>query len=69
VANNGGTVSSASDDVKTNGAVAGAVQMTNLPNAQPIPANGDLTVTAVYAETGTASTTGGPWNYVITYVR
>jgi hypothetical protein len=26
-------------------------------------------VTAVYAETGTASTTGGPWNYVITYVR
>lgn len=69
VTNGGGTVSTAADDVKTNGATTGFVQMTSLPNLQPTPLNGDLKVTAVYAESGTASTTGGPWNYVITYVR
>lgn len=68
-ANNGGTVSTKADDVKTNGATTGFVQMTSLPNVQPVPLNGDLTITAVYAETGTASTTGGPWNYVVNYVR
>lgn len=69
VANNGGTVSSKADDVKGSGAVTGFVTMSNLPNLQPMPLNGDLTITAVYAETGTASTTGGPWNYIVTYVR
>jgi hypothetical protein len=69
VANNGGTVSSKADDVKGSGASTGFVGMTNLPNLQPMPLNGDLTITAVYAETGTASTTGGPWNYIVTYVR
>lgn len=69
VANNGGTVSSATDDVKTNGGSAGIVSMTNLPNVEPLPLNGDLTVTVQYAETGTASSAGGPWNYIVTYVR
>lgn len=69
VTNGGGTVSTAADDVKTNGATTGFVQMTSLPNLQPTPLNGDLKITAVYAESGTASNTGGPWNYVITYVR
>lgn len=69
VTNNSGTVSTAADDVKTNGATTGFVQMTSLPNVQPVPLNGDLKITAVYAESGTASNTGGPWNYVVTYVR
>lgn len=69
VANNGGTVSTKADDVKGSGATTGFVGMTALPNVEPIPLNGDLTISAVYAETGTASTTGGPWNYVVAYVR
>lgn len=69
VANNGGTISTGSVDVKTNGATTADVQMTNLPNIQPVPLNGDITISAVYAETGTASTTGGPWNFVVQYVR
>lgn len=69
VANNGGTVSTKADDVKGSGATTGFVGMSNLPNAEPRPLNGDLTVSVIYAETGTASTTGGPWNYVVTYVR
>lgn len=68
-ANIGGTISSKADDVKGSGAVTGFVTMSNLPNAEPGPLNGDITISAVYAETGTASTTGGPWNYVVVYVR
>lgn len=68
-ANNGGTISTGSYDVKTNGAVTGIVQMSNLPNLEPRPLNGDITISAVYAETGTASTTGGPWKFVVEYVR
>ena len=69
VANNGGTISTSSYDVKTSGDTTAVIQMTNLPNIQPTPLNGDLTVTAVYAETGTASTLGGPWKIGIEYVR
>lgn len=69
VTNNSGTVSSKADDVKTSGATTGFVGMTSLPNLEPLPLNGDLTISAVYAETGTASTTGGPWNYIIAFVR
>ena len=68
-ANNGGTVSTGTYDVKTNGAVTGEVTMSGLPNVQPVPLTGDITIKATYAETGTASTTGGPWNVAITYVR
>lgn len=69
VANNGGTVSSGTYNVKTNGAVTGEVTMSGLPNLQPVPLNGDLTITASYGETGTASSTGGPWNVLVTYIR
>ena len=69
IANNGGTVSSGTYDVKTNGAVTGEVTLSGLPNLQPVPLNGDLTVKVRYTEAGTASTTGGPWNVLITYVR
>lgn len=37
-----------------------------LPTAIPLTA--DTTVTATYAETGTASTAGGPWQLCIEYV-
>lgn len=69
VADNGGTISTIADDVKGSGATTGFVNMTNLPNLEPLPLNGDLTISAVYAETGAASTTGGPWNYIIAFVR
>lgn len=69
MANNSGTVSTFADNVKANGATTGFVNMTNLPNLEPLPLVGDLTITAVYAETGTASTTGGPWNYIVSFVR
>lgn len=69
MANNSGTVSTFADNVKANGATTGFVNMTSLPNVEPIPLTGDLTISAVYAETGTASTTGGPWNYIVSYVR
>ncbi len=68
-ANNGGTISTKADDVKTSGDATGFVQMTSLPNLEPRPLIGDITITAVYAETGTASTTGGPWNYIVAFVR
>lgn len=67
-ANNSGTFSTFADDVKTNGATTGFVQMTALPNLEVLPAAGDITITAVYAETGAASTVGGPWNYLVHYV-
>lgn len=68
VADNSGTISTGAYDVKTNGAVTGIVNMTNLPNIENVPTNGDLAISAVYAETGTASTTGGPWKVAVEYV-
>lgn len=69
VANNSGTISTGTVDVKTSGASTLLAQMTNLPNIQPIPLTGDISITAVYAETGTVSTLGGPWVFVVEYVR
>lgn len=71
VSNNTGTVSTGSVDVKANGATTAEVQMTNLPNLEDVPAfmNGDLVISATYAETGTASTTGGPWFVLVEFVR
>lgn len=68
ITNNSGTVSTGAYDVKTSGAVTGFVQMTNLPNIEPLPLVGDLKINAVYAETGTASSAGGPWKVVVEYV-
>jgi hypothetical protein len=69
VANNSGTISSGTYDAKTNGAVTGEITMSGLPNLQPVPLTGDITIKAKYAEVGTASTTGGPWNILVTYIR
>lgn len=72
-----GTTSTATEwinafDVKTSTKGAGQ----NLPplvaglgNLSGLPAGTDVQVYAKYAETGTASTTGGPWYVQILYVR
>jgi hypothetical protein len=70
VSNNSGAISTGTAvDVKTAGTTTAHVQMPSLPNLEAIPANGDLKITATYAETGTASTTGGPWYFKVLYVR
>jgi len=68
-ANNSGTISTGTVDVKANGTTTAIVQMSNLPNIEPRPLTGDITISAVYAETGTASTTGGPWKFLVEYIR
>lgn len=69
IANNGGTISSGTNDLKTAGVTTSHIQMSNLPNLQPVPLNGDLRITASVTEVGTASTTGGPWYVKVLYVR
>jgi len=70
VSDNTGTISTGTAvNVKTAGATTAIVQMSALPNLQPLPLAGDLKVNATYAETGTASTTGGPYTFIVTYVR
>jgi hypothetical protein len=70
VSNNTGAISTGTAyDVKTAGTTTGFVTMPGLPNLEPQPLTGDLKITATYAETGTASTTGGPWYFEVTYVR
>lgn len=68
VSNNTGVISTGVVDVKANGATTALVQMSNLPNVEPVPATGDLQIKAVYAETGGASTVGGPWKFAVEYV-
>lgn len=68
VTDNTATVSTGSYDVKTSGAVTGIVTMSGLPNIEPLPLNGDLKINVDYAETGTASTLGGPWKIAVEYV-
>lgn len=63
----GVTISTGSVDVKTNGTVTAIVQMTNLPNIQPIPAVGDIIVSTTKSTSG-AETVGGPWKFSIEYV-
>lgn len=67
-ANNSGTISTKADDVKGSGATTGFVTMSNLPNVESMPQSGDISISAVYAETGVAATTGGPWNYIVQFV-
>jgi hypothetical protein len=70
ISNNTGAISTGTAlDVKTAGTTTTHVQMPNLPNIEPLPLLGDLRITATYAETGTASTTGGPWYIKVSYVR
>lgn len=68
ISNNSGTISTGVVDVKANGATTALVQMSNLPNLEPLPLLGDLRITATYAETGGASTTGGPWKFRLNWV-
>lgn len=59
-------------DVKTAGGkinVTSAWQSATYPNIIGVPLSGvDLNIYGKYAETGTASTTGGPYKVVIMYV-
>lgn len=59
-------------DVKTAGGLirpTTVVNTTNLPNLVNIPQTGDLKVYAKYAESGTASSDGGPYTVIIFYVQ
>lgn len=67
VSDTSGVISTGTVDVKANGATTALVQMTNLPNIEKLPPAGDLQIKAVYAETGTASTVGGPWKFRVDY--
>ena len=69
VANNTGTISSGTADMKTTGVTTTHVQMSNLPNIQPVPLTGDLRISASVTEVGTTSTVGGPWYVKVLYVR
>lgn len=58
-------------DVKTAG---GLIRPTStigsaIPNLENIPVSTDLPIYAKYAETGTASTVGGPYTVIVYYVR
>lgn len=57
-------------DVK---AAAGKIAITskaaNMMNLENIPVSTDIIINAIYAETGTASTTGGPFYVTVEYVR
>lgn len=53
-------------DAKAN--ATGNLTFTNLPNLEPRPSKGDIQISAVYAETGGASTTGGPWIFQVDLV-
>lgn len=69
ISDNTGVISTGTAiDVKGSGTVSAALQMTNLPNLENFPNNGDLQIKVIYAETGTASTSGGPWVFDINYV-
>ncbi len=69
VSNNSGVISTGTVNVLTGGATTAIVQMSALPNIEPLPLNGDLLIKAQYAETGAASSAGGPWNVGVVYVR
>lgn len=68
IANQSGTITTLTDNVKANGAAYANFPSVGLPNAQPTPLAGDITISAIYAEVG-ASTVGGPWTYIVEYVR
>lgn len=69
IANNSGTISTGTADMKTTGTTTSHIQMSSLPNLQPQPAQGDIRISATLAEVGTASTVGGPWYIKVMYVR
>lgn len=71
-----GTTSTATEiinaqDVKTAGGMIRPTTTfsTSYPNLENIPLGGDIAIYAKYAETGTASSAGGPYTVVVEYVR
>lgn len=57
-------------DVKTAaGRIALTSNLTNMFNLENTPLGADIQLTATYAETGTASTSGGPYYVLVEYVR
>lgn len=58
-------------DVKTTGGlvIPTSTFSTNLPQLENIPLGADIQIFAKYAETGGASTLGGPWKVVVWYAR
>lgn len=71
ISDNTGVVSTGSANVLAAGVGASTaiVNMTNLPLIAQIPNNGDYKVSVAYAETGTASTTGGPWKISLEFIQ
>lgn len=63
----GVTISSSTVNVKSV-ATTHLVNMSNLPNLQPVPLTGDVIIQAVYAGVG-AETVGGPWYFTTKFVR
>lgn len=68
ISNNSGVISTGTVNLLTTGITTGVVQMSALPNIEPMPLNGDLKINVIVAETGTASTLGGPWVVSVAYV-
>lgn len=59
-------------DVKTAGGMirpTTTFSAVNLPNLENVPLGTDIQIYAKYAETGTPSTTGGPWTVIVEFVR
>lgn len=59
-------------DVKTAGGIirpTATASATNLPNLENPPISTDIQIYAKYAETGTASSAGGPYTVLIYFVR
>lgn len=71
ISDNSGTISTGTADVLSAGvgATTAIVNMPGLPALTAIPNNGDYKVTVSYAETGTASTTGGPWKLSLEFIQ
>jgi len=65
------TVTLGTVDVKgtTNSANVEGANYFNLERAPAATTSGDILIKATYAETGTASTTGGPFYFTMTFVR
>ena len=63
ISNNTGIISTGRLDAETDGASNGLMQMSNLPNLEAVPNQGDLKVTAV-----TTAASGGPFRFLIEFV-
>ena len=69
ISDNAGTVSTGTASVLSGNAGISIIQMSGFPVVNKLPENGDYKITATYAETGTASTAGGPWTIAVEFVQ